>query len=107
MKGVEDVNAILGLIKHKAMKSDVALAKEGDKQAFERLILKYRHAMHKVALGMLKNEVDAEEAIHNSVIKAIQGIHKLKNDDFIKTWLIKILICKKRLDTGRFCFYVL
>jgi RNA polymerase sigma-70 factor, ECF subfamily len=102
------VNVVLGLIREKAGKSDVKLAKEGDKKAFERLIAKYRQAMYRIAKGMLKNETDVEEALQNTVVKAIRGIYSLKNDDFIKTWLIKILMneCTTLLRVKRKIYYI-
>ena len=73
-------------------KSNVAKAKNGDKEAFIELINENRLNIYRVAKGILKNEYDIENAIQNTVIKAFEKISTLKNDDFFRTWIIRILI---------------
>ena len=73
-------------------KSNVAKAKNGDKEAFIELINENRLNIYRVAKGILKNEYDIEDAIQNTVIKAFEKISTLKNDDFFRTWIIRILI---------------
>lgn len=73
-------------------KSSVAKAKNGDKEAFIELINENRLNIYRVAKGILKNEYDIEDAIQNTVIKAFEKISTLKNDDFFRTWIIRILI---------------
>lgn len=73
-------------------KSNVAKAKNGDKEAFIELINENRLNIYRVAKGILKNEYDIEDAIQNTVIKAFEKISNLKNDDLFRTWIIRILI---------------
>lgn len=73
-------------------KSNVAKAKNGDKEAFIELINENRLNIYRVAKGILKNEYDIEDAIQNTVIKAFEKISTLKNDNFFRTWIIRILI---------------
>lgn len=75
---------------------DVRLAKKGDKEAFGRLIELNKVSMYRVALSMVSNKEDIEDAIQNSIIKAYEGIIYLKKNEYFKTWLIRILIneCK-------------
>lgn len=73
-------------------KSNVVKAKNGDKEAFMELINENRLNIYRVAKGILKNEYDIEDAIQNTVIKAFEKINTLKNDDFFRTWIIRILI---------------
>jgi RNA polymerase sigma-70 factor (ECF subfamily) len=81
---------------------DVRLAKKGDKEAFGRLIELNKVSMYRIALSMVKNKEDIEDAIQNSIIKAYEGILYLKKDEFFKTWLIRILIneCKSILKNN-------
>ncbi len=78
---------------------DVRLAKKRDKEAFGRLIECNKVSMYRVAVSMLENKEDVEDAIQNSIIKAYEGIIKLKKNEYFKTWLIRILIneCKSIL----------
>ncbi|WP_160676404.1 sigma-70 family RNA polymerase sigma factor [Clostridium sp. C8-1-8] len=71
---------------------DVRLAKKGDKEAFGRLIEEYKVSLYRVALTMLTEKQDIEDAIQNTIIKAYEGIIYLRKNEFFKTWLIKILI---------------
>lgn len=75
---------------------DVRLAKKGDNEAFSRLIEKNKVSMYRVALSMLKQKQDVEDALQSSIIKAYEGIVYLRKDELFKTWLIRILIneCK-------------
>lgn len=72
--------------------SDVILAKKGNKAAFERLVRKYSVSLYRIAMGILKCESDIEDATQETIIKAYQKLVSLKNDQYFKTWLIKILV---------------
>lgn len=73
-------------------KSNVSKAKAGDKNAFVNLIDENRLNIYRVARGILREEKDIEDAIQNTVIKAFEKINTLKNNDYFKTWIIRILI---------------
>lgn len=81
----------------------VKLAKSGDKAAFADLIDAHRLTLYRVAKGMLDSEFDAADAIQETIISAYTHIGSLHNDDFFKTWLIRILIneCRKILRKSR------
>ncbi|MFL0247674.1 RNA polymerase sigma factor [Candidatus Clostridium stratigraminis] len=71
---------------------DVRLAKKGDKEAFGRLIEINKVSMYRVALSILGEKQDIEDAIQNSIIKSYEGVIYLRKDEFFKTWLIRIVI---------------
>ena len=66
-------------------------AKNGNKQAFEEIIMENIDYMYKIAYIILKDEDNASDAISNAVLKMYQNIKKLKHEEFFKTWLTKIL----------------
>lgn len=70
----------------------VRKAKSGEKDAFSELIRENKLSLYKVARGMLKRECDIEDAIQNTIMKALESINSLKNNNYFKTWLIRILI---------------
>lgn len=82
---------------------DVKLAKKGDKEAFSRLIESNKASLYRVALSMLTEKQDIEDAIQSSILKAYQGVIHLKKNEFFKTWLIRILIneCKSILNRNK------
>lgn len=71
---------------------DIKLAKKGDKAAFVRIIEENKASMYRVAVSILNNEQDVEDAFQNTIIKAYEGIGSLKKNQYFKTWLIRILI---------------
>lgn len=81
---------------------DVNLAKRGDKEAFGRLIENNKMSLYRIALSMLAEKQDIEDAIQNSIIKAYEGVIYLKKNEFFKTWLIRILIneCKRIINSN-------
>ncbi len=80
-------------------KSKVGEAKKGNKEAFLGLIDENRINIYRVARGILKNEEDIKDAIHNTLINSYTNLNNLRNDEYFKTWLIRILIneCNKIL----------
>ena len=64
---------------------------------FEVLINENRLSLYRVAIGILKNEEDADDAIQQTIINTYYGMKNLIKDEYFKTWLIKILIneCNK------------
>lgn len=72
--------------------TDIKLAKEGDKPAFERLIYEHKYALYRIARTRLHCEEDIEDVFQETIIKAYKGIIKLRKDEYFKTWIIRIMI---------------
>lgn len=72
--------------------SDVDLAKADDKDAFSRLIKTDQNVLYRVSKGMLQHDDDCAEVIQETIIKSYYSIHKLKDQDNFKNWLIRLLI---------------
>ena len=64
----------------------------GDADAFLELMEKNSLAMYKVARGILDNDEDAADAIQDTILTCFEKIHTLKNPEYFKTWMIRILI---------------
>lgn len=69
------------------------------KERFTAQVLDSESILFKIAMSMLKNEADAEDAVQTAVLNAYEKLSTLKNEDFFRTWLIRILInaCNTRL----------
>ena len=69
------------------------------KEKFTELILENEEMMCKVAMSMLRNEKDCEDAIQASILTVYEKLSTLKHEEYFKTWLTRILInnCKKQL----------
>lgn len=72
----------------------VEKAKIGEAQAFNELIEENKLKMYKTARAILKNEDDICDAIQEALISAYTNLHKLKENKFFSTWIIRILINK-------------
>lgn len=70
----------------------VGKAQKGDKEAFTKLIQKYKKEMYCIAKTRLNSEVDIDDAIQETLYKAYVNIRKLKEAKYFKTWIIRILI---------------
>ena len=73
---------------------DLILAKNGDKEAFSRVIQGVKVKLYKTAMAILKNDDDAYDAIQETLISAYKNINKLEHTEFFETWIIRILINK-------------
>lgn len=62
------------------------------KEQLGELILTSQDTLYRVSKTILKNDTDCADAISETIVKAFSKIHTLKQDNYAKTWLIRILI---------------
>lgn len=72
----------------------VRKSKKGNDSAFSILIKSYEKDLYKVAIAMTENDDDALDCIQEAILQAYISIKDLRQDEYFKTWLIKILINK-------------
>ena len=70
----------------------VIAAKNGDGQAFEILVRRYRSKMLRVALRFTRNEADAEDIVQQSFQKAFVHLQQFEGHSTFSTWLTRIAI---------------
>lgn len=58
------------------------------------LILEIKNELYKIAKTRLINDDDIDDAIQETMIEAYKSIKHLKNPEYFKTWIIRILINK-------------
>ena len=75
-----------------ALKELVEKAKNGSRKAFMEIIEGIKTQMYRTALLQLHNEQDALDAVQETLVKAFSNINSLKQNQFFKTWLIRILL---------------
>lgn len=83
-------------------------AQKGDKEAFINVINKYTQDMYKVAKSRLESEEDIGDAIQETILSAYKNICVLKEINYFKTWLIRILInkCNDIINKNKKIVYV-
>lgn len=75
-----------------------------NKTDFTENVLACEETLYRISMSMLKNEKDCEDAVQDTILAAYSKLSTLNNDEFFKTWLVRILInnCSKQLkNRGR------
>jgi RNA polymerase sigma-70 factor (ECF subfamily) len=74
-------------------------------EAFSELVELYSELAYNVALRMLHNTADAEDAVQEAFISAYKAFPKFKGDSKVSTWLYRIVVnaclMKIRKDKSR------
>ena len=67
-------------------------ARNGDKDAFNLMVIKYQPRIMSVLYGFLKNHSDAEDLSQQTFIKAWTNLEKFRGDSSFYTWIYRIAI---------------
>ncbi len=59
---------------------------------FARKVTELTPVMYRVCYMQLSSTADRDDAVQDAIFKAWQKRHTLRNEEFFKTWLIRILI---------------
>lgn len=70
----------------------VKAAIKGDDEAFYQIINEHKDRLYRIAYSYLSNKHDALEAVQETTYRAYVNIHKLKQPQYVSTWVIRILI---------------
>ncbi|MER2000340.1 MAG: sigma-70 family RNA polymerase sigma factor [Lysinibacillus sp.] len=87
------------------MEQFIEQAIKGDQQAILHLLKQDEDVLYSIAFTYVKNEHDALDAMQELTYKALKKMHTVKQPEFARTWLVRVLIncCKdilnKRLQT--------
>jgi RNA polymerase sigma-70 factor (ECF subfamily) len=71
--------------------------KDGDSDAFYQLVHPFERAVFLAALGILRNEADAEEVAQEAILKAFKSLARFRQEAKFSTWLIQITINEARM----------
>ena len=68
-----------------------------DKQTFTDKVIESERTLYRMSMSILKNEADCEDAVQDTILTAYSKLNTLKNEEYFKTWLVRILIntCNK------------
>ena len=70
----------------------VRKVQDGDVDAFDALILKYRERVYSVIYNLTSNREDASDLTQETFIKAFQSINRFKGKSSFFTWLYRIAL---------------
>jgi RNA polymerase sigma-70 factor (ECF subfamily) len=79
----------------------VALAKAGDRSAFEELVRRHADRLYAVVVRLVDDRHEAEEVTQEAFLRAWRGIAGFKSDARFFTWLYRIGVNEARRRTSR------
>ena len=79
----------------------VEKVKDGDRTAFEELVLKYQKEIYFLAYRMVLNKEDAADVVQETFVQVFRKIHQFHSFSTFKTWLYRVAInqCKNFFRT--------
>lgn len=70
----------------------VERVQQGDKKAFDLLVLKYQHKIMRLLSRMMRDQNEVEDVMQETFIKAYRAIPQFRGDSAFYTWLYRIAI---------------
>ncbi len=68
--------------------------REGDRVAFEQLVLKYKDPILNICYGYLKNKDDAEDLTQEVFVEVYRTISNFKEESALYTWMYRIAVSR-------------
>lgn len=68
--------------------------KKGDQAAFRFMVTSWQDMVYNTSLGLVQNEMDAEDVTQEVFVKAFESIHGFKGESKVSTWLYRITVTK-------------
>lgn len=68
--------------------------KNGDEAAFRYMVTSWQDMVFNTALGLVQNEMDAEDVAQEVFVKAWESIEGFKGESKLSTWLYRITVTK-------------
>ena len=81
----------------------IELCRVGDSAAIENFVRTYQRDVYRLALSILDDSTEAEEATQDSLLAALRALDSFRGASSLKTWLysITVNICRTRLQHSR------
>jgi len=73
----------------------------GERQAFDRLVLKYQDRVFRICLRFLGDKDEADDAAQEAFVRAYRGLAKFRGEAQFSTWLYRVTVntCKNKLGS--------
>lgn len=62
------------------------------KEQLGKVIVDAEDSLYRIAKTLLYNDADCADAIQESIVKAFSSMDTLRNDKYVKTWLVRIVM---------------
>ena len=70
----------------------VVKVQEGDKRAFDLLVLKYQHKVHAIVGRFVRDTDEVADVVQEAFIKAYRALPKFRGESQFYTWLYRIAV---------------
>src|ERR1700748_2326009 len=67
-------------------------AREGDVEAFEKLVKQYDRQVFRIAQHITQNREDAEDVVQDAFLKAYEKLDQFQGNSKFYTWLVRIAV---------------
>src|SRR5688572_8626640 len=74
----------------------VARARQGDRDAIERLIATHLPDAYAVTSRILGDRGLAQDAAHDAMVNALKALHRFRGDASFRTWVLRIAVNSAR-----------
>jgi len=64
----------------------------GDSRALEEILTPYEAPLFRVCIGILGNREDAEDAVQETLLRALRSLPRFRGESGVRTWLQRIAI---------------
>ena len=68
----------------------VAVARDGDRDAFDEIVRRTHRQVYTLALRLTGNQEDASDVVQDVYVRAFRGLRRFRGDAAIGTWLYRI-----------------
>lgn len=68
--------------------------KKGNQEAFRFMVTSWQDMVYNTSLGLVQNEMDAEDVTQEVFVKAFESIAGFKGESKVSTWLYRIAVTK-------------
>lgn len=73
-------------------KQDLERVREGDVEAYNRLVERYQGKIYAIAYNMTGNNEDAKDLVQDIFVKAFRNLKRFKGDSSFYTWIYRIAV---------------
>jgi RNA polymerase sigma-70 factor, ECF subfamily len=91
-----DREAMTAVFENRDEAQMIASILAGNTHEFHNLIQPYERSVYSMALSMLQNDADAEDAAQEAFLKAFRNLGKFRGEAKFSTWLISITLNEAR-----------
>ena len=70
----------------------VVRVQQGDKRAFDLLVLKYQYKVHAIVARFIRDSDEVRDVVQEAFIKAYRALPKFRGDSQFYTWLYRIAV---------------